>query len=113
DIKQLKAAIEELIANALEACPPSGEISVMTLMGSKDVSVCIQNDLTPEARISTAVAAPDPIRPFISWKSGHAGMGLTIAERIIAEHEGELTIETNPDRVFKATMSFPIRTKTV
>lgn len=113
DMQQFKMAVEELVVNALEACPPSGEISVTTLSGDEDISVCIQNELTPEARISAAVAAPDPVRPFISWKSGHAGMGLAIAERIITDHEGELILESDPDDIFKATLTLPVRNKTV
>ena len=113
DTQQLKAAIEELLINALEACPPSGEISVTTLTGDEDISVCIQNELTPEARISAAMVTPDSIRPFISLKSEHTGMGLTIAERIITDHEGELTLESDPDNIFKATLSLPVRNKTV
>ncbi|PKK82120.1 MAG: hypothetical protein CVT49_15330 [candidate division Zixibacteria bacterium HGW-Zixibacteria-1] len=111
DRSKLKTALRELVTNAIEACPPTGEIAATTSIRDESVSVRIRNNLTPDARINAAVAAPDPAQPFISWKSGHAGMGLTIAERIISEHGGELKIEIEPDNLFHVTLLLPIKAR--
>jgi len=51
---------------------------------------------------------PHVIEPFFSTRSRKAGLGLTIAERIITLHNGTLHIESEPDKGTTVTISLPV-----
>jgi signal transduction histidine kinase len=46
--------------------------------------------------------------PFYSGKPNGSGLGLTIAERIVAAHGGRIEIDSKPGRGTRVTMLFPV-----
>jgi two-component system sensor histidine kinase FlrB len=46
--------------------------------------------------------------PFVSERAGGTGLGLTIAERVVAAHGGRLDIESAPDEGTRIRISLPI-----
>ena len=51
--------------------------------------------------------------PFFTTKraEGGTGLGLAVSERIVQEHDGELTFDSAPGRGTVATLSLPVRTQ--
>ena len=111
DTRQLKKAVEEIVANAFEACPPSGEIFIETSRDEENISIVARNNLSSSIRYDSPKSVSDYKRPFISCKPKHAGMGLSIVRRIIDDHGGEVIIDKCSDATFKVTLSLPINDK--
>jgi PAS domain S-box-containing protein len=87
DQQQLRRALLNILKNSLEAMPDGGNISVETradtdrvLISISDTGVGIEEDHMN--RIFT---------PFFSTKEMGTGLGLPLAQQIVAEHGGEIT----------------------
>ena len=88
------AMFDHLIRNACEALAGgSGHISFTTLVDRR-------NWLVIEVGDSGCGMSPETLKratePFFSTKSGHDGVGLTIAQAIWRRHRGAVSIESTP-----------------
>jgi signal transduction histidine kinase len=107
DHRKLERAFFNLLLNACESLPAgSGHVEIELLGTGNEV----------EARISdNGRGVPAPIRttlfePFISQgKENGTGLGLTVVQKIIQDHGGEVVVErTSPDgTVFRITLPHP------
>jgi signal transduction histidine kinase len=92
-----------LIDNAVDAAPQHGHVTVTAVHDKKSIIVSVVND---------GQGIPDEIRgrifePFFTTKpSGEGtGMGLDVARRLIARHEGEIEVSSVPGRTeFRVTL---------
>jgi signal transduction histidine kinase len=106
DPDQIACAVRELIDNAREA---AGEkmvkITVSLRKEDKSVQIIICDD-GPGIR-------PEMLRkvkePFFSTKDGGSGLGLTIADKIIAVHGGTISVDSLPDKGTRFTISLPCK----
>ncbi|MDA8432365.1 MAG: HAMP domain-containing sensor histidine kinase, partial [Nitrospiraceae bacterium] len=101
----LRAAIFHLLRNSIEATPEGGAITVTTAAEEDKVLLSIADTGAgiPEEDIEKI------FDPFYSTKRLRFGMGLPLVKQIIAEHLGEIKIESAPGRGTTFTMSFPVR----
>ena len=60
------------------------------------------------ARHPRARACARVFEPFYSGKPNGSGLGLTIAERIVAAHGGRIEIDSEPGRGTRVTLLFPL-----
>lgn len=97
DRDKLKQVFFNVIQNACEAAPPQTPITCTVQVdsyhqdpasGPRQVTVTIQNWGEP----IPATEIPKLTQPFYSLKPGGTGLGLAIVERILAAHQGRLTI---------------------
>jgi len=96
DSEQLKQVLINLLNNAAEATPEGGEIRISSAHSSDAegrpmVTVRIRD---------TGTGMPDEVRarvfePFFTTKEEGTGLGLCIAARITARHEGRLVLESS------------------
>ncbi|MEO6808484.1 MAG: HAMP domain-containing sensor histidine kinase [Isosphaeraceae bacterium] len=90
DAMQLHQMLDHLIANALEAMPPTG--GTITLATGKDE----RGWVVIEVRDSGCGLVPQvqerAVEPFFTTKPGHLGVGLSIANGIWRRHRGTLSI---------------------
>lgn len=104
DPRKLERALYNLLLNACEAAP-SNE-------GRVEVTV---ERIGPSLSISVADNGPgiaEPIReklfhPFVSFgKENGTGLGLTVVQKIVQDHGGQVTLERTPDAqtVFRITI---------
>ena len=104
DSRKLERALYNLLLNACEAAPSS----------EGKVQVTIENS---ESRIGIAVSDNGPgiaeeirerlFHPFVSFgKENGTGLGLTVVQKIVQDHGGQVTMERTPDArtVFRITI---------
>jgi len=103
DPNQLRQVFLNLILNAVQALGYSGE---MTLGFDRD-----GGRARVLVRDNGPGIPPDKLRqvfePFYSTKPGGTGLGLPIAQRIVAEHGGQLEIDSTPGAGTTATVVLP------
>lgn len=93
DPDQLQQVFINLINNSLDAMPKGGLLNVSTALDREWVSITLAD--------SGEGIAPNQIDlifdPMFSTKHGRGtGLGLTIVQQIISEHNGEVEVESEP-----------------
>ena len=92
DGEWMERVFYNLLRNAAEASPAGGSITVKTrpLDGFVEVAVIDRGSgVTPEHRESI-------FNPFFTTKPNGVGLGLAIVSKIIDEHGGRITVESEP-----------------
>ncbi len=102
--RELRDVFIELILNAIEAMPRGGLITLSTERKANHliVSVTDTGEGMPEA---TRRRVFDPF--FTTKGAGHAGLGLSIAARVVAEHNGKVDVASQPERGTAFTLALP------
>jgi signal transduction histidine kinase len=108
DDYQLQQAFVNLSLNALEAMGPNGTLSVSTEMLPADAAPASLRAAakTPHLRLTiqddgSGISAEHMARlfePFFTTKPNGTGLGLLITRRIIQEHHGVITVESEPGK---------------
>jgi signal transduction histidine kinase len=105
DKKAFYQACHQIAKNACDAMGESGNIYITAKQSGDLVNIEFRD---------TGPGIPDDIKaqifqPFKSFKKENAtGLGLTIAQRIIRDHGGELTVESNPEQGATFIISLPV-----
>lgn len=94
DRDQLRQVFQSLFLNAVQAMREEGELHVETQRMENQVKILVR-DTGPG--IATTVL-PNIFEPFYSTKSGHLGLGLAIVRRVVEEHEGQITVDSAPEK---------------
>jgi len=102
DVERLKQVLINILENAFDAIPSEGNINVKTYVTDNFVNIDISDD---------GIGIKDEYinevtKPFFTTKPGGIGLGLSIAEKIIKEHKGNLQISKNEKRgvIFKISL---------
>jgi two-component system sensor histidine kinase HydH len=103
---QLQQAFLNLFLNALDAMEPNGTLTVTT----RSIGPCPASTARRHGRASpqivvtvqdtgTGISAENLARlfePFFTTKPNGTGLGLSITRRIIHEHQGEISVQSQP-----------------
>ncbi len=105
DRDMLRRALLNLILNALDVMPQGGELSITAFAGPRGVELEIADSGPgiPEARDQRL------FEPFFTTKSGGTGLGLTIVERIVTAHGGDVSACNCPQGGAAFTIRIPFR----
>jgi signal transduction histidine kinase len=105
---QLQQAFVNLFLNALEAMGPNGTLTVTTETMAPGLTPDGPQGSTGQAQLGITIrdsgAGIPPgnlerlFEPFFTTKPGGTGLGLPITKRIILEHRGEISVESEPDK---------------
>ncbi|MBN2466766.1 MAG: histidine kinase [Deltaproteobacteria bacterium] len=110
DPEQLKEVVVNLLVNACEAMGPGGRIGISERESTVDkagrVAVIELNDNGPGI---PATIQEKVFQPFFSNKEEGTGLGLTIAARIINEHQGTLHLRSKEGEGSTFTIILPAR----
>jgi two-component system, NtrC family, sensor histidine kinase HydH len=94
DLQQVKQALLNLLVNALDASRPGDTIRTATVSRGAYVDVIIEDtgkgigeDILPEI-----------FKPFYTTKTRGSGLGLACVERIIRDHQGEVSVLSEPGK---------------
>jgi signal transduction histidine kinase len=92
DANKLQQAIQNLVRNAIEACPPGGHVTVIVRGDDQQVHIDVDDD---------GPGIPDAIQrriyePFFTTKQTGTGLGLSIVHSIVTLHGGAVEIHSSP-----------------
>jgi two-component system, NtrC family, sensor histidine kinase HydH len=108
DPRRLKEALMNLVANAIEATPPGGEVDVEVRRGSDAAEIVVRD--------AGSGMAPDTLSrlgtPFFTTREEGTGLGIVLARSVVAQHGGSLLYESAPGKGTIATMKLPIHSPT-
>ena len=104
DEDQIRGVLLNLMVNSFQAMPAGGELTLSAAAEDEQVAIRIHD---------TGVGiAPDKLdqvfKPFFTTREGGTGLGLAICARIIKEHKGELTCDSEVGRGTTFTVRIPI-----
>lgn len=103
DWDHLQAAIGNLLRNAKEATPPGGEVLVSTVRDGRFVHLRVTD---------TGAGIPPDLQgrvfePYFSTKKAGTGLGLPTVRRVVEEHGGTLTMQSEPGKGTQFGMRLP------
>lgn len=90
DAVQLRQMLDHLVANAVEAMPPTG--GTITLATGKDERGWVVIEVRDDGHGLVPQVQERAVEPFFTTKPGHLGVGLSIANGIWRRHRGTLSI---------------------
>jgi PAS domain S-box-containing protein len=104
DPDQLWQALLNLFRNAIEAMPDGGQLTVQTLARDGAV-ICVIRDT---GHGMDADRVEQMWKPFWSTKRGGTGLGMPLAQQIVAEHGGRLECESREGGGTVFTLALPV-----
>jgi len=94
DAELMERVFYNLILNAVQASPPGGAVSVKTRAAGEAVEIAVIDrgaGIEPQQRDSI-------FNPFFTTKPEGVGLGLAIVSKIVDEHGGKITVESEPGK---------------
>src|SRR5438309_1013246 len=104
DRDQMIQVLWNVALNGVEAMNGRGRLSLEVARRDDDVALAVSDTgrgISPEH-------ARRVFEPFYSGKANGNGLGLTIAERIVAAHGGRIEVDSAPGRGTRVTLLFPV-----
>jgi PAS domain S-box-containing protein len=104
DSGQMRQVFLNLFKNAVEAMPQGGRLTVTAAVAGPELVLKVADTgqgITPEnlRKLFT---------PFFSTKEGGTGLGLTICRGLIAQHQGEISLDSEVNRGTTCTIRLPL-----
>ena len=104
DEKYLKQALMNIIKNAIAAMPEGGSLRVWTERRGDEVQLNIAD---------TGVGMSEDVaekifEPYFTTKDFGSGIGLTLVYKVVKEHLGEVSVDTEEGKGTTFTISFPV-----
>lgn len=106
---QLQQVFLNLALNAVQAMPQGGTLTVACTEESTELGQVVHMDFS-----DTGGGIPEAIRPrifesFLSGRADGTGLGLGIAQRIVKDHHGELSLVATGPQGTTMRVSLPLR----
>jgi signal transduction histidine kinase len=102
---QMKQVFDNLLRNAIDYSPESGAIGIHWQVFQGEVLIQITDQ-------GTGIATDELqkiFQPFYSRRPGGTGLGLTIAKKIILDHQGNLWAQNAPEGGTQFSITLPTR----
>ena len=104
DRDQVTQVLWNVALNGVEAMNGRGRLFLEVARQNGDVALAVSDTGPGISRERLARV----FEPFYSGKPNGSGLGLTIAERIVAAHGGRIEIDSAPGRGTRVTLLFPL-----
>lgn len=100
----MRAALLNLILNAVEAMPAGGTLSIACETARETLSLVIKDTGSgmTEERVEKI------FEPFNSDKTGGLGLGMPYAKKIIEQHGGKICVESRPGEGTRVWINLPV-----
>jgi two-component system, NtrC family, sensor histidine kinase HydH len=104
DAEQIRQALLNLALNAVQATPPGGTVDISARVESNHfvITVVDHGQGIPESALGRI------FDPFFTTRENSLGLGLPVAQHIIAEHGGRTTVESHLDNGTRVTIHLPV-----
>ncbi len=103
DPRRLKEALLNLVANAIEATPPGGEVDVEVRPAGDEAEIVIRDT----GRGMAAETLRRIGTPFFTTRDEGTGLGVVLARSVIAQHGGSLRYESEPGQGTRVRVAIP------
>jgi signal transduction histidine kinase len=119
DRVQIEQVLDNLIINAIHAMPNGGYLTVSAGVDTSSTGNAGRPHRILEIKVMDSGAGiPQEMQarifdPFFSTKIGGTGLGLSVARRIVGEHNGTLNVESWPEAGTIFTIRLPIEEETL
>ena len=105
DPELMQEVVVNLLVNAIQSLEEGGRIEVRVLEA--------QDGLSGFAVLDDGPGIPDELKdrifqPFVTSRKGGVGLGLTFVKRVVHDHHGVVSLESQPGRGTLATVRLPL-----
>ncbi len=107
DPMQLQQVFLNLMFNAIEAMPQGGALAVKTLLDDSENVLRIA--ISDTGRGMEPHMLDQIFLPFVTNKRKGSGLGLSICQRLVDQHEGSISVESAPGKGTVFTIVIPAR----
>lgn len=104
DAEQFAEACSNALSNAIDAAPEGSDLTIASTIGEGGRWVSQLHNSGPAIPQSLL---PNVFEPLVSTKPGHAGVGLAVARRVLADHGGSVTLESGEHTGTTLTLTLP------
>ena len=104
DTEQFAEACSRALSNAIDAAPEGSDLTISSVCGENGAWISrLHNDgaVIPPALLSNI------FEPLVGTKPGHAGVGLAVAQRVLADHGGTIAIDSADGAGTTVTLTLP------
>ena len=103
DPDKLKQVLINIITNGLQSMNDGGNLSITTVKSSGFIEVRISDEGIgiPEENLKQI------FEPFYTTRDNGSGLGLSISYKIIEAHDGDISVESQPDKGTTFTVQLP------
>jgi len=107
DPMQLQQVFLNLMFNAIDAMPRGGALAVKTLLDDTDHMLRIA--ISDSGKGMEPPMLDQIFQPFYTTKRKGSGLGLSICQRLVDQHEGSISVESAPGKGTVFTIVIPAR----
>ena len=104
DVQQLAQAFRNILSNAVDAAPEASDITLESAVLPNGSWRC---RLTNGGPPIPPEMLPRVFELFLSTKTGSTGVGLALAQRIVEEHDGTISIQSSAKTGTTVSVSLP------
>jgi len=109
DSGRLRQMLHNLIRNAMEAAGSGPvKIDISSQVRTFEQRNWLQLEIRDDGPGFPAAVMAKPFEPYVSHKAGGSGLGLAICRKIVAEHEGRITLANLPAGGAVVTILLPL-----
>jgi signal transduction histidine kinase len=108
DETQLQQAFMNLLLNAIEAMGTNGELTVATEINDAGGARRLQIEIRDTGAGITPESLPHLFEAFFTTKKNGTGLGLAICHRVVREHGGDITAQSEPGKGATFKVSLPV-----
>lgn len=111
DLRLIKQALRALIDNSIKYTPVKGEISINSYAELENIAITIEDTGLgiPEEEIPNLFNRFYRVDEARSKKTGGTGLGLAIVKQIIDIHNGNISINSEPEKGTKVIIKLPLK----
>lgn len=107
DDSQLEQLFLNLFINAIEAMPDGGKLKVAASLVSVYDQPSVQVEVSDSGEGIDSEKLGQIFKPFFTTKASGHGLGLSIVNRIVDLHQGQVKVESQKGSGTKFTLIFP------
>lgn len=107
DVSQINLAVSNLIINSIQAVSEKGEIHLYTRASKKNVFIVVRDNGVGIAKEHL----PKIFDFMFSTKPSGSGLGLSIAKKIILDHQGEISVKSELNKGSTFKIRLPLHSK--
>ncbi|NNE01346.1 MAG: response regulator [Pirellulaceae bacterium] len=104
DESAMRSVLTNLVFNAVDAIPQQGQIEIRAEAAGDHAVISVADD----GQGMTDDQVTRCLEPFVTFRPDGCGIGLTMCQQIIAQHNGQIEIASKPGRGTEVKITLPL-----